>query len=206
MKRIRKAKYVFWIILGMAVLLLFPYDVLNGIEVGGYVIDVGRYSLLGGFLSGVTSILAIILIYFTYNHQLSTQRVLKFETAFFEALRLFNDYRSNKIFTNKNGKERVQGYQFFLTMINEVFYRYYRDSKGDLNQSIKNTFNSFPNLFSYYFGLLNSCLFLIHKEYEDDASEMQYVKYISLQVSEYEKMLIEHVDDSKFEFIGKYKK
>ncbi len=59
------------------IILLFPYDVIDGREVWIFRIDLAKYNDFGGFIGGVLSIVAVILIYQTYQTQKEELRETK---------------------------------------------------------------------------------------------------------------------------------
>lgn len=103
-------------------LVFFPYNCLHGLKFLGFTIDTKEYDKLAQFISGITSPIAILLIYWTYKSQKEelkdskeilekqnkTLEKQQFESKLFSLLDLYNeimrsiskDY-SDKIFFEK---------------------------------------------------------------------------------------------------------
>lgn len=87
----------------------FPYNVLDGISLWGFKLNVDKYNELGDFIGGITapflSVVALLLLYLTYksqkeelsetrgilNKQTETLTRQQFETTFFNMLNLHHD-------------------------------------------------------------------------------------------------------------------
>ena len=100
----RRISFSVGIIFFVLLTILFPYSVLNGINLFGFIIEVSNYNELGDFIGGITapflSIFALLLLYWTYHSQkqelLETRKILndqnflitkqQFETTFFNML------------------------------------------------------------------------------------------------------------------------
>lgn len=65
-------KELWFILLFLLILILFPYSCLESIPVPflkDYCINIGKYGDFGQYIGGITSIIAIVLIYLTYKSQ-----------------------------------------------------------------------------------------------------------------------------------------
>ncbi|SMD36069.1 Putative phage abortive infection protein [Reichenbachiella faecimaris] len=180
--------------------LFFPWDLIDGTQVGIFIIDINKYSAFGEFIGGIMSLTAVALIYMTYNAQKSeldeTRKVLSkqaFEMTFFNMLSELNGIIELMFGRINNKKASKRNYMF------EVFKKYKALCLVQMNQvnneheagklihkSIVNSqyedfiYDEHQQNLSHYFRYVYNILKFIRVNSQENTDVIKDLHYVSL--------------------------
>lgn len=198
--------------------IFFPYYILEGATIGGFVLKVGEYDELAQFISGITapflSICTIVLVYETYRaqkdeleetrkefvEQNATMRLQRFENTFFQMIHTHADMVSK--FVKTRGlpiNAGLRGREVIEDASRELKDFIHRNSRVT-DETIKEIFvihfyndfyQSWESTFNHYFRHMFYIVeFVYFSEWLSKEQKNFYAKLVSAQLSQDEFLLL----------------
>ena len=207
-----KNREVLIVILFGLFLIFFPYNILDGKGVLGYILKTKEYDKLGVFISGITAPFAIFLLYLTYKSQKeelksqkeefkSSKQILEkqnktlerqqFESKLFSLLDIYNEIMRS--FSNK-----YSGKVFFSKIKTKLHINHTSPALQQFQMVVPSGkfdyykyFQSHKDYLAHYFRVLYRIFkFIDEEENLEEKEKWFYAKMIRSQLSEGELFLL----------------
>jgi hypothetical protein len=200
------------ILLGLTVTALaiggLYFMIASGVHLSRDITDWGNYgSYFGGVMGGLLTPLTIYLVYLTYRSQEQlTKRTISefkrqaFENHFYDLLQTFNEIRLHQMSTwireGNNPKEHLIGYKYFRHIFKRLDLKL-KQLNNDKAKAIKYVIAWDETQLGLYFGIINQLVTQITINFDNQEAQ-PYFNVIAAQLSNWEKILINHVHLHRF--------
>lgn len=189
------------ILIGIGILIVAIFTIIGNFIYLNGTFSPNILSYYGGFVSGTVGVLFSLAGYLIINKSFRLQKKQSFESLFFNTYKGFNDFRTNQIgllylpkeLTNTTKpRELHSGYKFFETIFSSSLgFTEFNDGTHKTNKKeIRTVFVKNRSQMSHYFSHLNMLIYAVEKSDSSKVDKNFYMKYLSDQLSDQEKFLI----------------